>query len=80
MQMCSNKHQHTIKKNCGYNDFSEKREKICLNKGLDFIPCFLKISYIYAMDGWLTCAFVSVSTVSQSYQDDGQVVMKNCVQ
>ena len=32
------------------------------------------------MDGSMTCDFSSVSIVFQSYQDDGQVIMKNCVQ
>ena len=32
------------------------------------------------MDGWMTCDFTSFSTVFQSYQDDGQMIMKGCVQ
>ena len=32
------------------------------------------------MDGWMTCNFMSVSTVFQSYGDDGQMIMKGCVQ
>ena len=32
------------------------------------------------MDGWMTCAFTSFSTVFQSYQDDGWMIMKGCVQ
>ena len=28
----------------------------------------------------MTCDFMSFSTVFQSYQEDGQVVMKGCVQ
>ena len=32
------------------------------------------------MDGWMTCDFTSFSTVFQSYQDDGQIIMKGCVQ
>ena len=31
-------------------------------------------------DGWMTCSFMSFSTVFQSYQDDGQMIMKGCVQ
>ena len=31
-------------------------------------------------DGWMTCGFTSFSTVFQSYQDDGWVIMKGCVQ
>ena len=32
------------------------------------------------MDGWMTCDFMSFSTVFQSYQDDGRLIMKDCVQ
>ena len=32
------------------------------------------------LDVWMTCDFVSFSTVFQSYQDNGQVIMKGCVQ
>ena len=33
------------------------------------------------LDGyWITCYFTSFSTVFQSYQDDGSVIMKGCVQ
>ena len=32
------------------------------------------------MDGWMTCDFISFSTVFQSYQDDGWMIMKGCVQ
>ena len=32
------------------------------------------------MDGWMTCDFTSFSTVFQSYQDDGRLIMKGCVQ
>ena len=32
------------------------------------------------LDGWMTCDFTSFSTVFQSYQDDGQMIMKGCVQ
>ena len=28
------------------------------------------------LDGWMTCDFTSFSTVFQSYQDDGRVIMK----
>ena len=30
--------------------------------------------------GWMICNFTSFSTVFQSYQDDGQMVIKGCVQ
>ena len=32
------------------------------------------------MDGWMTCDLTSSSTVFQSYQDNGQMIMKGCVQ
>ena len=32
------------------------------------------------MAGWITCNFTFFSTVFQSYQDDGRVIMKDCVQ
>ena len=35
---------------------------------------------VRSMDGWMTCDFMSVSTVSQSYQDDGGMTMKGFVQ
>ena len=34
----------------------------------------------HLMDGWMICDFMSFSTVFQSYQDDGWVIMKGCVQ
>ena len=32
------------------------------------------------INGWTTCDFTSFSTVFQSYQDDGRMIMKGCVQ
>ena len=32
------------------------------------------------MDRWMICNFTSFSTVFQSYQDDGRMKMKGCVQ
>ena len=32
------------------------------------------------VDGWMTCDFRSYSTIFQSYQDIGRVIMKGCVQ
>ena len=32
------------------------------------------------IDGWMACDFTSFSTVFQSYQDDGKLIMKVCVQ
>ena len=31
-------------------------------------------------DGWMTYDFMSFSKVFQSYQDDGRLIMKGCVQ
>ena len=35
---------------------------------------------VFKMNGWLTYDFTSFSTVIRSYQDDGWVMMKGCVQ
>ena len=32
------------------------------------------------MDGWMICDFTSFLTVLQSYQDNGRMIMKGCVQ
>ena len=32
------------------------------------------------MDGWMTWDFRSFLTIFQSYQDDGRLIMKGCVQ
>ena len=34
----------------------------------------------YDLDGWIMCNFTSSSTVFQSYQDSGRVIMKGLVQ
>ena len=34
----------------------------------------------FEMDGWINCDFTSFPTVFQSYQDDGRVIVKGCVQ
>ena len=39
--------------------------------------CF-KSNANFSMDGWMTCDFTSFSTVF--HQDDGQMIMKSCVQ
>ena len=31
-------------------------------------------------DGWMICNFMSFSTVFESYQEDGQMIMKGCAQ
>ena len=38
--------------------------------------CFVS----WMMDGRISCDFTSLSTVFQSYQDDGRMIMKGCVQ
>ena len=32
------------------------------------------------MDGWMICYFTFFSTVFESYQDDGRIIMKGYVQ
>ena len=32
------------------------------------------------MDGWMICDFTCFCTVFRSYQDDGRMIMKDCVQ
>ena len=32
------------------------------------------------MDGWMACDLTSFSTVFQSYQEDGELIMEGCVQ
>ena len=39
-----------------------------------------KVGMAEWMDGWMTWDFTSFSTVFQSYQDDGRLIMKGCVQ
>ena len=34
----------------------------------------------HVMDVWMTCDFMTFSTVFQSYQEDGRIIMKDCVQ
>ena len=41
-----------------------------------FVSCIV----IKQMDGWMTCKFMSFSTVFQSYQDEAWVTIKGCVQ
>ena len=54
-------------------DYPYNAQLFCAQK--QFFPVGL-----CAMDGWMTCDFTSFSTVFQSYQDDGQMIMKCCVQ
>ena len=42
---------------------------------LDMTEIMLKSGY----DSWMTCHFTSFSTVFQSYQDDGRLIMKGNV-
>ena len=39
-----------------------------------------EVSRKKVLGGWMTCDFTSFSTVFQSYQDDGRLIMKGCVQ
>ena len=41
---------------------------------------FVSLCKIRWVDVWMTCDFTSFSTVFQSYQDDGMLIMKSCVQ
>ena len=44
-------------------------------------PIYLTENFVrLSDDGWMTCDFTSLSTVFQSYQDDGWIIMKGCVQ
>ena len=36
--------------------------------------------YVAEFNGWMICNFTSFSTVFQSYQDDGRMIMKGSVQ
>ena len=42
------------------------------------VDCFLR--NVAVQDGWMTYDFTFFSTVFQSYQDDGRLIMKSCVQ
>ena len=35
---------------------------------------------LYVLDRWMICDFTSFSTVFETYQDDGRMIMKGCVQ
>ena len=43
---------------------------------------FILLKWIYklTLGAWMTCDVTSFSTVFQSYQDDGRMIMKDCVQ
>ena len=45
---------------------------------LSFLPLSRRSCY-RLMDGWMTCDFMYFSTVFQSYQDDGRLIMNGCV-
>ena len=58
-------------------------KKICIKLYIKFCKkktLALTRKYEIVIDGWMTCDFTSFSTVFQSYQDDGQMIMKGCVQ
>ena len=59
-----------------YKGSTLKENKLCFFfKGLKFRKGFCTLW----MDGWMICDFTSFSTVFQSYQDDGRMIMKGCV-
>ena len=72
------------------HQMSQGREKIVARPGFEPRACRLPCEHSAnrdtkplghpLMDGWMTCDFTSFSTVFQSYQDDGQMIMKGCVQ
>ena len=58
---------------------------INISTGIHINPIALrkaKIVYsrVICIDGWMTCDFMSFSTVFHSYKDNGWVIMKGCVQ
>ena len=48
--------------------------------GVPILKHIIVIMFPKQIDGWLTCNFKSFSTVLQSYQADGQMIMKGYVQ
>ena len=42
--------------------------------------CLPMKSVVRLTDGWMTCDFMSFSTVFHSYQDDEQMIMNGCAQ
>ena len=48
-------------------------------KGPSMEKYFLLLSTKDKMHGWVTCDFMSFSTVFQSFQNDGQMIMKGSV-
>ena len=44
------------------------------------VKLFQNLSSCFTMDGWVTFDFTSFLTAFQSYQDDGRVKIKGCVQ
>ena len=50
------------------------------NRPLASKPYLISLSYRAGENGWLTRDLTYFSTVLQSYQDDGRVTMKGCVQ
>ena len=67
-----------------YCSFKSKIESItCMKTATQHTILILleaKGHYFLYMDGWMTCDFTSFSTVFQSYQDGGRLIMKGCVQ
>ena len=42
--------------------------------------CLPMTSVVKLTGGWMTCEFMSFSTVFHSYHDDERMIMKGCVQ
>ena len=53
---------------------------ILVSKVLVAIEMHLQIVQTQIMDEWIICGFTPFSTVLKSYQDDGRMIMKGCVQ
>ena len=60
--------------------FVDKPSMTPLSSIMTTESCVVCQCIIQWMDGWMTCYFTSFSTVFQSYQGDGRLIMKGCVQ
>ena len=65
---------------CTSNNYSNHPNKFKKNHMKTSVAVLTKLHWTKWMDGWMICDFTSFSTVFQSYQDDGQMIMKGCVQ
>ena len=62
-----------------YHTKHQKNSPMATCKSLNFFED-TELQIGVGMDGWLTCHVISFSTVFQSYQDDGQLMMNDHVQ